>query len=192
MMKTIIRYLIILTKEHNMQKLIVTIMSIVFVLAMSSPVMSKMSQGKMRGNAFGKMCGNRSTMKGLEIPHGKWWKNPKTAKDLELTEEEQDKLDSLFLEFRKSKIDLNANYKKEKLDLEPLIESENLDKGKCLNQFKKVLKAQENLSLNKFEFLFEIRYLLGTKQYMKLKTGFRQKLKQKKNKKHKMGGVSKM
>ena len=54
----------------------------------------------------------------LKLPGGKWWQLPKVAKELNLTSEEQKKLDELFVSSRRKMIDLKNNVEKEKFELE--------------------------------------------------------------------------
>ena len=112
-------------------------------------------------------------MEGLKMPHGKWWRMPQVAKKLELTSEEQQKLDDLFVQSRRRMIDLKSNVQKEGLELEMILDQQNFDESACMDRFKKFQDARTNLTNERFRFLIEVRKLLGLDRYRQLKTEFR-------------------
>jgi Spy/CpxP family protein refolding chaperone len=112
-------------------------------------------------------------MEGLKMPHGKWWRMPEVAKKLELTSEEQQKFDGLFVQSRRRMIDLKSNVQKEKLELEMILDQQNFDESACMDRFKKFQDARTKLTNERFGFLVEVRKLLGLDRYRQLKTEFR-------------------
>jgi Spy/CpxP family protein refolding chaperone len=112
-------------------------------------------------------------MGGLKMPHGKWWRMPEVAKKLELTSEEQQKFDDLFVQSRRRMIDLKSNVQKEGLELEMILDQQNFDESACMDRFKKFQDARTNLTNERFRFLVEVRKLLGLDRYRQLKTEFR-------------------
>lgn len=112
-------------------------------------------------------------MGGLKMPHGKWWRMPEVAKKLELTSEEQQKFDDLFVQSRRRMIDLKSNVQKEKLEMEMILDQQNFDESACMDRFKKFQDARTNLTNERFRFLVEVRKLLGLDRYRRLKTEFR-------------------
>lgn len=107
------------------------------------------------------------------LPDKKWWRIPEVAEMLKLTPNEQEKLDSLYLENRKKMIDLTGNLQKEKLELDRLLESKNFDESACMTQFQKVQTARANVANEYFKFLIEVRKLLGPDRFQQLKMKFR-------------------
>lgn len=107
------------------------------------------------------------------LPHKKWWRIPEVAETLKITTEEQEKLDSLYLENRKKMIDLIGNLQKEKLELDRLLESKNFDESACLAQFQKVQTAKTIVADEYFKFVIEVRKLIGPDRFQLLKMKFR-------------------
>ena len=97
------------------------------------------------------------------------------AKKLGLTNDDQKKLDSLFVQNRRKLIDLRGNMEKERLELELILDEEDFNKTACLNQFKKVQDARTNLALERFGFLIEVRKLLGYERFQELKNSVRKR-----------------
>ena len=112
-------------------------------------------------------------MEGLKMPHGKWWRMPEVAKKLELTSEEQQKLDDLFVQSRRRMIDVKSNVQKEGLELEMILDQQDFDESACMDRFKKFEDARTKLANERFRFLVEVRKLLGLDRYRRLKTEFR-------------------
>ncbi len=112
-------------------------------------------------------------MEGLKMPYGKWWRMPEVAKKLELTSEEQQKLDDLFVQSRRRMIDLKSNVQKEGLELEVILDQQDFDESACMDRFKKFQDARTRLANERFRFLIEVRKLLGPDRYRRLKTEFR-------------------
>ena len=109
----------------------------------------------------------------LKMPHGKWWRMPEVAKKLDLTSEEQQKLDDLFVQSRRQLIDLKSNVEKEKLELELILDQQNFNEPACMDRFKRFQDARTNLTNERFKFLVKVRKLLGLDRYRQLKTEFR-------------------
>jgi Spy/CpxP family protein refolding chaperone len=109
---------------------------------------------------------------GDDILPGKWWHMPRVAKKLELSKEEKKELDDLFVKSRRRLIDLKSTIEKERFELENLLESETLDETATMEQFKKLEKAREDLSTERFSFLLKVRKYLGFGRYQYLKTFF--------------------
>lgn len=109
---------------------------------------------------------------GDDILPGKWWHIPKVAKKLELSKEEKRELDDLFVKSRRRLIDLKSTIEKEQFELENLLESETLDETATMEQFKKLEKAREDISTERFSFLLKVRKILGFGRLQYLKTFF--------------------
>ena len=129
----------------------------------------------LTGTCFSKMRGGGQD--GFKMPHGKWWRLPSIQKSLNVTPDEQKKLDQLYTESRKKMIDLKATVEKEKLDLEVIMDSETFNKATCLKQFQSLADAKTRLSAERFSFITEIRALFGQERYLKL-SAKRQAIKQ--------------
>jgi len=107
------------------------------------------------------------------LPHGKWWQTPEVAKKLNLTSEELQKLDGLYVESQRQLIDLRSSVQKEKLELEVILDQPDFDESACMKRFKKYQDAHTKLLNERFKFLIKMRELLGLDRYRKLKTEHR-------------------
>jgi len=126
-------------------------------------VLSGVSMARDRGNP----------RDGIEdLPRGKWWKMPEVANELSISTDEQAKLDDLYYKHRNQMIDLKRDLKKEQIALEWFIEKEKLDESACMDQFQKVLNARNKLSMERYNFLIEVRKLLGYERFLQLRPKF--------------------
>lgn len=107
----------------------------------------------------------------LSFP-GKWWRMPEASKDLNLTEEEKTKLDSMYLEFHSMLIQARADRDKAKLILDDLLEKETLDEKAVFEQLDKANEINTRMNTERFRFLVEVRKLLGLERYTVLKGFF--------------------
>ena len=113
-----------------------------------------------------------------EIPSGKWWRMPRLSEGLDLTNQEKQALDSLFVDSRRKLIDLKSAVEKEQFELETLLEKETLDEKAAMEQLKRLEKARSDLARERFRFLLRARKTLGFERYQQLKSlfrGFREK-----------------
>jgi len=120
---------------------------------------------------------------GLDLPRGKWWRMPEVAKELNINSDEQAKFDDLYFKYRNQKIDLKSTVEKEQLELERIIEKEKFDESSCRDQFQKVINAKNKVSIERFNFLIEVRKLLGYERFQQLIVKFK-KIKMNKSKKN--------
>lgn len=120
-----------------------------------------------------------------DAPMGKWWHNPHMSKQLNLTDEEKNKLDEQYVESRRRMIDLKRNVERERFELETLIESEKLDEDTTKKQFKKLDKARTDLAGERFKFLMESRKILGNERFKAVKHMYKKNKRNKRNKQDK-------
>ena len=55
---------------------------------------------------------------GIDLPPGKWWRMPDVAKELNISSDEQQKLDDFYYKHRTQMIDLKGGLEKEQIALE--------------------------------------------------------------------------
>ena len=108
----------------------------------------------------------------MGLPPGKWWKKPQVAEKLSLTKEEQGKMDTMYLEYRRQMIDLRSQMERERLEMEQLLDSETLNASACMDRFKKLQEVQNSLATERFKLLVQVRELLGLDRFQKLKEEF--------------------
>jgi len=144
----------------------VTLLALLFMFALSGISMAK-DPGFGRGKAGpGK--------KSIGIPGGKWWKKPQVTDKLALTQEEKEKLDTMYLQHRRQMIDLHSQVEKERLELEQLLDSSTFNAAACMGRFKKLQEARTSLATERFKFLAQVREMLGLERFQQLKADVRQ------------------
>ena len=138
-----------------------TLLTLVFIFALSGISMAKDAGFGMGGLAHGK---GKVGMFG-----GKWWKMSKVSDKLALTSEEKEKLDNMHLQHRRKMIDLSSQVKKERLELEQILDSSAFSATAGMDRFKKLQKAHTILAIERFRFLVQVRELLGLERFQELK-----------------------
>jgi len=118
----------------------------------------------------GPMAGHGMMMPG---PAGKWWNNPELARRLNLTADQQKRMDEVFQQNRLRLIDLHAAVEKEEAILDPLIEAANPDDAKVLPQIDRVAQARAELEKANARLLLGLRHVLTPEQWKKLASGER-------------------
>jgi len=109
-----------------------------------------------------------------EVFPGKWWMNPRMARELKLTEAEKQKLDDNTTSFRRKAIDLKKTLEKERFELDILLGQADLNEAAVIAQYKKMEAARAALSLETFTVILEVRKVLGAERFERLKEIYRQ------------------
>lgn len=102
-------------------------------------------------------------------PPGRWWERPELAQRVQLSADQQRKMDDVFQQSRLKMIDLRASLEKEELITEPLVAAEQPDEAKILAQIDKVAQARAELEKANVRMLLGIRRVLTPDQWSKLK-----------------------
>jgi hypothetical protein len=106
----------------------------------------------------------------LVVPPGKWWNMPEMAKKINLTETEKKRLDDLYMVFHRKLIDHKAAMDKLWLDIDALFDKEEFNEPAVLEQFKKHETERSEIATDRFQFLVNVRKILGRERYRHLKT----------------------
>ena len=79
------------------------------------------------------------------LPEGKWWRNPRVIKQLNLTEEQVEAMEAVFIEHSRELMKLRSAVKLEQFELEVLIDRREIDRhaingdilggGKTVNEY---------------------------------------------------------
>lgn len=100
---------------------------------------------------------------------GTWWRDPEWVSALNLTSEQQKKMDEIFQQYRLRLVDLNAALQKEELILEPLIANVRPgEDGRVLAQIDRIAEARAELEKANARMLLAIRQTLTTEQWAKV------------------------
>ena len=70
-----------------------------------------------------------SALPAADMPDGKWWKHPRVAAELALTQEQNAEIEKIFLRSRPKLIDLRADLEKKQLDLQASMEDKAADRA---------------------------------------------------------------
>ncbi len=109
---------------------------------------------------------------GKDLSRGKWYQDPKLSSVINVSKEEKQKLDELYIESRRNLIQLKSAVQLERFELEVLMEKDPLDEAKVLEQYRKMDNARDSLGTERFQFLLEERKLLGAERFQALKLEF--------------------
>jgi len=101
-------------------------------------------------------------------PGGKWWHDSLISKKLNLTEQESQKIDALFVENMRRMIDLKSAVEKERFELRNLLENKTGNEAAVIEQFKNLEKTRSAIALERLQFLIRVREILGIKRFREL------------------------
>ncbi|MGD9018327.1 MAG: periplasmic heavy metal sensor [Desulfobacterales bacterium] len=110
-----------------------------------------------------------------DVPSGKWWKDPRIAKELNLTSGETNQLDRLFTSSRRRLIDLKSRVEKEQFEYQDAIEKKTLDEAAVGRQFQRLEKARTSLAEERNKFVVGVRKILGYERFQLLKDIYRRR-----------------
>ena len=103
------------------------------------------------------------------MPKGRWWRMPEVAKRLDLTAEQQEKLDAAFTQRSKELIDLKAEMEKAAIELRAVLESYGSDDAAVMKVASAVGEARSRLFRKEIEMMLDIRSELSEEQWTKLR-----------------------
>lgn len=110
-----------------------------------------------------------------DMPSGKWWRNAKIASTMKLSQEEIKLLDEKYINSHRKLIQLKSDLELERFELEVLMDQDPLDEAKVMAQYKNMGSARDSLGTERFQFLLEVRKLLGADRFQLLKAEFKKK-----------------
>jgi Spy/CpxP family protein refolding chaperone len=123
--------------------------------------------GKMDQNRGGGWGGGMHS--GLRIgPPGIWWHNPDLIQKLNLSPDQQKRMDDILQQSRLQLIDLRANVEKQEVLMEPMLAANPPDTNKILAQIDHTAQARAELEKANAKMLLGIRNVLTPDQWTKL------------------------
>jgi Spy/CpxP family protein refolding chaperone len=135
------------------------------------PSGGKMEQGR------GGWGGGEGMRSGLRIgPPGIWWHNADLIQKLNLTPDQQKKMDDILQQSRLQLIDLRANVEKQEVLMEPMLAANPPDTNKILAQIDHTAQARAELEKANAKMLLGIRNVLTPDQWTKLRTEGRDRM----------------
>ena len=109
---------------------------------------------------------------GQDVPAGKWWYNPKIQKNLNLGQNEVDKLDQLFANSRSRLIKFKSEVESQQFELDQLLSKKKVNDADVKKQFQKLEQARKNLANERLEFVIGVRNILGANRFQELKSNY--------------------
>ena len=106
---------------------------------------------------------------------GKWWKNPRVARELALTPAQVDRIEAVFLRARPELIDLRAELEKKRVMQESTMENSDVDPGEAARRIDDVEQARAKLAKARMAMLLEIRRILTPEQRDRARELFEQR-----------------
>ncbi|MGQ9618485.1 MAG: Spy/CpxP family protein refolding chaperone [Candidatus Aminicenantia bacterium] len=132
--------------------------------------------GMERGYAYPFRHGDDSEFMGPEGPlapagqlwgferFGRWWKNSRFVQELNLKDEQIEKIEKIFFETQKKLVDLRASCKKAELDLEGLEGKE----AEALKKIDEIYKLKSEIHKNLYLMTNQIKKVLTPEQIKKM------------------------
>lgn len=138
----------------------------------------------MRGDARHQMRAFEFHMGGPDesgriLPPGAWWKDQELARRIDLTTEQQKRIEDTFLQSKIELIHLHASLEEQELLLAPMLDANPIDQGKVLAQISKIADTRAGLEKANAKMLLQIRGVLNGQQWTKLqqeRPGMRQRI----------------
>ncbi|MCL4809686.1 MAG: periplasmic heavy metal sensor [Thermoanaerobaculia bacterium] len=104
----------------------------------------------------------------VEMPSGKWWKRPPVVETLQLSPEQQQRLDEVFTKNRRAFVDLKADVDRRTIDLEDLLAAKSVDPKKIGAASEALEQARGRLGKARTMMVVEIRGVLTEEQWKQI------------------------
>ncbi|MFO7666537.1 MAG: hypothetical protein R6V76_07965 [Desulfobacterales bacterium] len=101
-----------------------------------------------------------------------WWHDPEISKQLNLSENEKQRLDELLVESGRKMIELKGIVEKERFELNALLENKSSNESAITGQFKKLENARSALANERLQFLIQTRAIIGIERFKELRIYF--------------------
>ncbi|HUF16651.1 MAG TPA: periplasmic heavy metal sensor [Thermoanaerobaculia bacterium] len=99
------------------------------------------------------------------LPQGKWWNRPEIVRQLNLTPQQQTRLDNVFRRHADGLIDLRAEVQKRSIDLRSELDRQQLDREAIQQAAKRVGSARSDLFERELLLLVDMRAELTAEQW---------------------------
>ncbi len=109
------------------------------------------------------------------LPPGTWWRDSAVIQMLNLTPDQQKKLDDTFLQSRIQLVQMHASLEEEQLKLEPLLNANPPDQNRTMAEISRIADLRAELEKADAKMLLSLRAVLTTDQWTKLQDDHRQR-----------------
>jgi Spy/CpxP family protein refolding chaperone len=103
-----------------------------------------------------------------DLPEGKWWKRPRVAKQIGLSDEQSKRIEEIFVRSRPQLIDLKADLEKKQFDLQQSMEN-NAARADIERKLETVEDARKQLQKTRVLMLLDMKSVLSAEQWERLK-----------------------
>ena len=110
------------------------------------------------------------------LPPGKWWRRPEVVQILNLSEEQQEKLETIFRTSSSDLIDLRGEVEKSNITLRGDLDQAQLDRVAIRRDAQKLSDARGRLFERELMMLADMRGVLNESQWNRMRSGLMERL----------------
>lgn len=103
-----------------------------------------------------------------DAPEGKWWKRPRVAAEIDLTSNQERRIESIFARARPVLIDRKAALEKAQGELQDALEDSNADRRAVEERIQAVESARAELQKARILMVLDMRQVLRPEQWERL------------------------
>jgi Spy/CpxP family protein refolding chaperone len=104
-----------------------------------------------------------------DVPDGKWWKRPRIAAEINLTPEQEGRIESIFTRARPGLIDRKAALEKAQASLQDALEESNADRREVAARIEAVESARAELQKARILMVLDMKQVLRPEQWERLR-----------------------
>jgi Spy/CpxP family protein refolding chaperone len=104
-----------------------------------------------------------------DLPPGKWWRRPEIVQALSLTEDQQNRLETIFRDAAPDLIDLRATVDKEAVSLRGALDQPQLDRAGIRRIAARLSEARGRLFERELTMLVDMRGVLSDTQWQRMR-----------------------
>jgi Spy/CpxP family protein refolding chaperone len=117
-----------------------------------------------------------SALAQANLPPGKWWRRPDIVQILNLSEEQQEKLETIFRNASSDLIDLRGEVEKQNINLRGELDQQQLDRAVIRKDAQKLSEARGRLFERELAMLVDMRAVLNDSQWNRMRNGLLDRL----------------
>ena len=118
--------------------------------------------------AFAALASTAAAAPAPDMPGGKWWKRPRIAAEINLTPEQESRIESIFTRARPGLIDRKAALEKAQASLQDALEESNADRREVAARIEAVESARAELQKARILMVLDMKQVLQPEQWERL------------------------
>jgi Spy/CpxP family protein refolding chaperone len=103
-----------------------------------------------------------------DLPDGKWWKRPRVAEEINLSREQEGRIEAIFIRARPILIDRKANLEKKQGELQDALDDANADRRAIAERVDAVENARAELQKARILMVLDMKQVLNPEQWERL------------------------